>query len=95
MNVRTWLGHILLNIGFWTFVWGAFELATIWLGTFEFPIPNYYIIGAILAYISYILITFSKSLREKNQKPNKIQLTIVDSANLKAHTQITLTVADT
>jgi hypothetical protein len=71
MNLRIWLGHTLFNIGFWTFFWGAFELAyqspsdPIWSGAFGFPIPHHYIIGAILAYIGYIMITFTKSIRER------------------------------
>ena len=71
MNWRVWLGHTLFNIGFWTFFWGAFELAyqspsdPIWSGTFGFPIPHHYIIGAILAYIGYIVITLTKDVRER------------------------------
>ena len=71
MNLRTWVGHTLFNVGFWTFFWGAFELAyqsssdPIWSVTFGFPIPHHYIVGAILAYIGYILITFTKSVRER------------------------------
>lgn len=74
MNLRTWLGHTIFNIGFWTFFWGAFELKSqspsdpIWSGTFGFPIPYHYIIGVILAYVGYIMMTFSKSLREKIRK---------------------------
>ena len=71
MNLRVWLGHTIFNIGFWTFFWGAFELVyqspsdPIWSGTFGFPIPHHYIIGAILAYVGYILITLTKTVREK------------------------------
>lgn len=50
---------------------GAFGLTyqspsdPIWSDTFGFPIPNHYIIGAILAYVGYILITLTKTLRER------------------------------
>ena len=70
MDVQIWLGHTLFNIGFWTFFWGAFEQAyqspghPIWSGTFGFPIMHHYIVGAILVYIGYILITFDKEIRE-------------------------------
>ncbi len=69
MDVQTWMGHTLFNIGFWTFFWGAFELAyqspshPIWSGTFGPPIMHHYIVGAILVYIGYILITFDKEIR--------------------------------
>ena len=69
MEFRTWLGHVIFNVGFWTFFWGAFELAyqspshPIWSGTFGPPIPHHYIVGAILAYCGYILITFNKDIR--------------------------------
>ncbi len=69
MDVQTWAGHTLFNIGFWTFFWGAFELAyqspshPIWSGTFGPPIMHHYIVGAILVYIGYILITFDKEIR--------------------------------
>jgi hypothetical protein len=77
MNLRTWLGHTLFNVGFWTFFWGAFELAyqspsdPIWSGTFGFPVPHHYIVGAILAYTGYILITFTKSVRERIKREVK------------------------
>lgn len=57
------IGHILFNLGFATFFWGAFELAyqspsdPIWSGTFGPPILHHYIIGAILTYLGYLIIT--------------------------------------
>jgi len=71
MEFRTWLGHTLFHIGFVTFFWGAFELAyqsssnPIWSGTFGFPVPHHYIIGAIVAYVGYLLVTFNKTVRER------------------------------
>lgn len=51
--------HILFNLGFWTFFWGAFEQALqngqpIWSGTLGYPTPHHYIIGAILCYCAYL-----------------------------------------
>ena len=74
MEFRTWLGHVIFNVGFWTFFWGAFELAyqspshPIWSGTFGFPIPHHYIVGAALAYGGYILITFNKDIRTRMKR---------------------------
>ena len=70
-------GHTLFNIGFWTFSWRAFELAyqypsdPIWSGTFGFPIPHHFIIDAILAYVGYILTTFTKTVRERIKRKIK------------------------
>lgn len=56
------VGHILFNLGFWMFWWGAFEMAyqspnhPIWSGTFGYPIFHHYIFGAILTYISYLFL---------------------------------------
>ena len=71
MEFRTWLGHTIFNIGFWTFFWGAFELAyqspshPIWSITFGSPIPHHYIVGAVMTYIGYIVITFNKDIRAR------------------------------
>ena len=71
MRLRTWVGHTIFNIGFWTFFWGAFEIAfthpnvdPIWSGTFGFPIPHHYIVGMLLTYFGYFLITLSKDVRD-------------------------------
>ncbi len=66
------LGHVIFNITFFTFFWGAFEFAytlgtPIWSGTFEgLPIPHHYLIGAILSYICYLLLTKNDFLKSKN-----------------------------
>jgi hypothetical protein len=66
-----WVGHTVFNIGFWTFFWGAFEIAfthpsvdPIWSGTFGFPIPHHYIVGMVMTYVGYLVITLSKDVRE-------------------------------
>jgi hypothetical protein len=71
MKLNAWVGHAIFNIGFWTFFWGAFEIAfthpsvdPIWSGTFGFPIPHHYIVGMLLTYFGYLLITLSKDVRE-------------------------------
>lgn len=71
MKLKTWVGHAIFNIGFWTFFWGAFEIAfthpsvdPIWSGTFGFPIPHHYIVGMLLTYFGYFLITLSKDVRD-------------------------------
>jgi hypothetical protein len=71
MRFRMWVGHTVFNIGFWTFFWGAFEIAfthpsvdPIWSGTFGFPIPHHYIVGMVMTYVGYLVITLSKDVRE-------------------------------
>jgi hypothetical protein len=71
MRLKTWIGHTMFNIGFWTFFWGAYEIAfthpsvdPIWSGTFGFPIPHHYIVGMLLTYLGYFVITLSKDVRE-------------------------------
>jgi len=71
MRLKTWVGHTIFNIGFWTFFWGAFEIAfthpsvdPIWSGTFGFPIPHHYIVGMLLTYLGYFLITLNKDVRD-------------------------------
>ena len=65
--------HILFNLGFVTFFWGAYEQAfqngqPIWSGTFGHPIPHHYLIGATLTYMAYLILTLKK--REKIETPN-------------------------
>jgi hypothetical protein len=43
----------------------------IWSGTFGFPIPHHYIIGAILAYVGYMPITFTKTVKERIKRKIK------------------------
>lgn len=71
MRLKTWVGHTIFNIGFWTFFWGAFEIAythpsvdPIWSGTFGFPIPHHYIVGMLLTYLGYFWITLNKDVRD-------------------------------
>jgi len=66
------LWHILFNIGFFTFFWGAFEFAykvgtPIWSGTFGFPILHHYIIGAIMAYVTYLLLNLEDIVKIKQR----------------------------
>lgn len=70
MNWKTWLSHVLFNLGFWTLFWQSFEFAyklgiPIWSGTFGPPIPHHYLIGAFLSYLGYILITFNREKIER------------------------------
>ena len=71
LRLRIWLGHTIFNVGFWTFFWGAFEIAfshpdvdPIWSGTFGFPVPHHYIVGMLLTYLGYLLITLNKDIRD-------------------------------
>jgi hypothetical protein len=75
VQLRIWIGHVLFNVGFWTFFWGAFELAyqsgssPIWSGTFGPPIPHHYIVGAIVAYAGYVVMSINESIRTRLRHP--------------------------
>ena len=67
------IGHILFNLGFASLFWGAFEFAfelgvPVWSGTFGFPIPHHYIVGAVIAYIGYLMLTFKRRKKENRKR---------------------------
>jgi len=62
------LAHILFNLGYMTFFWGAYEQAfqngqPIWSGTWGYPVPHHYLIGAALTYLSYLTLTYRRKKR--------------------------------
>jgi len=62
------LTHILFNLGYMTFFWGAYEQAyqngqPIWSGTWGPPTPHHYLVGAALIYIAYLILTLKKECR--------------------------------
>jgi len=65
--------HILYNIGYWMFFWGAFQHALelgnpLWSTLFEAPIPHHYIIGAALTYTAYLALTLRNNHHNKRMK---------------------------
>jgi len=67
------IGHILFNLGFTTLFWGAFEFAyelgvPVWSGTFGFPFLHHYIIGAIICYAGYLVLTFMVNKNDRGEK---------------------------
>lgn len=52
--------HLAFNAGYWTALWGAFEMAyqspshPVWSGTWGAPMPHHYLVGFIVSYSVYL-----------------------------------------